>query len=68
MLRRGTRGEDVRWLQRRLQVHGANPGPADGVFGRWTDNAVREFQQQQGLDIDGLAGPDTIHALARPPD
>jgi len=37
------------------------------VFGRRTDSAVREFQQQQGLDVDGIAGPDTISALARAP-
>jgi len=62
-LRAGHRGEEVRWVQRRLQVHGFAPGPADGVFGRRTDKAVRLFQAMKQLEADGIVGSATKHAL-----
>jgi cell wall-associated NlpC family hydrolase len=64
LLRKGTRGEDVRWVQRRLQVHDFDPGPADGVFGPRTDAAVRAFQRAKGLAPDGIVGPHTRQALS----
>jgi len=64
LLRKGTRGEDVRRMQRRLQAHGFDPGPADGVFGPRTDSAVRAFQRARGLAVDGIVGPLTRAALA----
>lgn len=67
MLRRGHRGEDVRWVQRRLQMHAFQPGPADGVFGKRTDAAVRAFQTAKKLEIDGIVGPQTRKALAAAP-
>jgi cell wall-associated NlpC family hydrolase len=67
LLRQGSRGEDVRWVQRRLHMHGFDPGPADGVFGPRTDRAVRAFQQSHGLEVDGVVGPKTRPALADPP-
>lgn len=66
LLRKGSRGEDVRWVQRRLQLHGVDPGPADGVFGPRTDTAVRKFQGSHQLQVDGIVGPHTRAALARP--
>jgi hypothetical protein len=53
MLRRGSRGEVVRDLQRRI---GATP---DGIFGPRTDAAVRTFQRRNGLVVDGIVGPKT---------
>lgn len=38
----------------------------DGSFGPQTEDAVREFQQLFGLDVDGIVGPDTWHALVVP--
>jgi cell wall-associated NlpC family hydrolase len=66
VLKRGMRGEDVRWLQRRLQMYSFDPGTADGVMGKRTDGAVRAFQTARGLPSDGKAGRNTIDALARP--
>ena len=42
-LRRGSRGEDVRFLQQRLKELGHDPGPIDGVFGSRTEQAVKDF-------------------------
>ena len=58
-------GDDVLALQERLTGLGFSPGRPDGIFGRNTDHAVREFQLNTGLRTDGTAGPDTFRALAR---
>ena len=55
-------GSDVRDVQAAL----ANAGIAvdtDGVFGPGTENAVREFQAQNGMVADGMVGPGTRAAL-----
>ena len=38
---------------------GVDPGPADGVFGRMTDTAVRNYQAAMGITVDGLVGQET---------
>lgn len=58
-------GDDVLALQERLIGLGFSPGRPDGIFGRGTDHAVREFQLNTGLPTDGAAGPDTFRALSR---
>lgn len=58
-------GDDVLALQERLTGLGFSPGRPDGIFGRLTDHAVREFQLNVGLPTDGTAGPETYRALAR---
>lgn len=65
LLKRGMRGPEVTGLQERLN---AAPGArrtltVDGIFGPQTARAVRVFQRQCGLDVDGIAGPDTWAAL-----
>jgi len=62
-LRRGSRGNEVRELQRLLLEWGYNPGPIDGIFGTRTEQAVRQFQRDQGLTADGIVGPLTWGAL-----
>jgi len=59
------RGDDVRELQRRLNTLGFNCGTADGVFGRMTDRAVRDFQKNVGLPADGIAGEATLGAMGK---
>ena len=68
MLRRGSKGEAVRELQAILLGLGYDLGPcgADGIFGRCTDAAVRKFQQDRGLTVDGIAGPKTYGELMKP--
>jgi len=62
VLRIGDRGPDVRRLQEQLNAKGASIG-VDGDFGEKTQDAVKAFQQQQGLTADGVVGPKTIKAL-----
>lgn len=57
-LRRGDTGEDVRTLQRLLSARGRML-VADGDFGARTEAAVRAFQEQSGLSVDGIVGPTT---------
>lgn len=63
----GTRGSDVRALQTTLAQIGYSPGPVDGVFGDLTAAAVRSFQLEAGIKVDGLAGRETVAALAARP-
>ncbi len=60
-----TRGDDVNDLQQRLGSLGFDAGYVDGIFGPDTEEAVREFQRNQGVTTDGVVGPDTVQALAR---
>lgn len=53
VLRRGCRGTDVRTLQRALKLY------EDGIFGKLTEEAVKEFQAKNGLEPDGVVGPKT---------
>lgn len=57
-LRIGSRGDDVRECQRKLNLHGGGL-VEDGVFGGLTDGAVRRFQSDEGIDVDGIVGPIT---------
>jgi N-acetylmuramoyl-L-alanine amidase len=59
------RGDDVRELQRWLNALGFDTGREDGILGKETDRAIREFQRNVGREIDGIVGPDTIAALDR---
>ncbi len=55
-LANGDRGDDVRLLQESLSRVGYSPGQADGIFGDRTEAAVRAFQRDQGLTVDGVVG------------
>ncbi|WP_044641667.1 spore cortex-lytic enzyme [Risungbinella massiliensis] len=63
ILKRGSRGLDVRELQSRLKFVGFYTGKIDGVFGTRTYRAVRLFQYEFGLRIDGVAGFQTQQKL-----
>jgi N-acetylmuramoyl-L-alanine amidase len=59
------RGDDVAHLQQRLSDMGFDPGRVDGIYGPSTESAVREFQRNVGLPVDGTCGPQTTLALQR---
>lgn len=61
--RLGSRGEAVSQLQERLQQLGHYTGAIDGVYGQLTFAAVTQFQQAEGLTVDGIAGPATWSRL-----
>lgn len=65
ILKRGSKGEAVVDLQRKLLTLGYSLPKfgADGSFGAETDGAVRRFQGDYGLTVDGKAGNATLTAL-----
>lgn len=63
VLRLGSRGPAVRFLQRLLQERGFYRAAIDGEFGLTTQRAVRQFQRQQGLAVTGVVNQVTWRAL-----
>lgn len=63
VLRSGSMGEEVVTLQSRLKELGYYTGEVDGQFGSGTKAAVTLFQQQHGLDADGIVGAGTRAVL-----
>jgi peptidoglycan hydrolase-like protein with peptidoglycan-binding domain len=61
-VRKGDQEHPVQTLQYLLRAHGHNL-TVDGIFGPVTDTAVRAFQEQNGLDVDGMVGSVTWSAL-----
>lgn len=70
VMREGERSETIRQLQKDLGHLGytdANGKPlqADSTFGKHTEAAVKAFQHDHGLHVDGMVGPKTLEALQR---
>lgn len=59
----GDNGSDINTLQSDLTNQGFNTG-TDGVFGNDTKQAVMDFQKENGLQVDGVAGKNTLIALS----
>ena len=64
-LRRGMKGEDVKWLQFQLAKAGFDPSGIDGSFGNGCYRAVIAYQKARGLAVDGSVGPATRSYLAK---
>ena len=62
-LRYGSRGTAVAQLQLGLTSLGYDVGATDGKYGAMTEQAVRRFQRDQGLKVDGVAGDKTQSLL-----
>ena len=56
-LKRGSRGEAVRQVQKALNLL------PDGIFGALTEERVKDFQRSKGLTPDGIVGARTLAAL-----
>lgn len=67
VLAKGSKGEQVKTLQRLLMAYGYSMGVygADGSFGNTTDKAVRAFQKAKGLTVDGSVGKNTWEKLLK---
>ena len=55
--KKGDKGEMVKQIQRALHLL------PDGIFGKITEEAVRAFQSEHGLKVDGIVGPATLAKL-----
>ena len=62
-LKKGSRGDEVVTLQKKLKQWGYYDGAVDGVFGTATQKAVQFFQRKNGLTADGVVGTKTAAAL-----
>ena len=63
LLRFGNRGEDVKDVQKALKALAYSPNGADGIFGERTLLAVKNFQKDHGLFVDGVVGEKTRKML-----
>ena len=61
--RQGSYGSAVREIQTRLKNWGYYNGEVDGIYGSRTTAAVKQFQKNNGLAADGIAGPQTLKAM-----
>ena len=62
LIKQGSRGNGVRWLQFSLNEKGYGL-IVDGIAGAMTIGALLDFQKKAGLVVDGLCGPATRQAL-----
>lgn len=61
--KRGSRGDEVLNIQKRLSSWGYYSGKIDGIYGLETENAVKKFQKKHSLTPDGVAGAATLEKL-----
>jgi N-acetylmuramoyl-L-alanine amidase len=57
--RLGSKGEAIKKIQEKLKAFGICRGPFDAIFGGGTEGAVKLFQLREGLEVDGIVGPET---------
>jgi peptidoglycan hydrolase-like protein with peptidoglycan-binding domain len=56
LLKKGSTGEVVKQLQQALKDLGYSPGAVDGQFGSKTESAVKAFQADREITVDGIVG------------
>ena len=61
--RQGSSGSVVTQIQRKLAAEGYYRASVDGIYGSRTAAAVRSYQRDRGLKVDGICGPETLSAL-----
>jgi len=61
--KKGSTGSVVSQIQQVLKQQGFYGGKVDGVFGNGTETALKGFQKEYGLTVDGKAGPATLKAM-----
>ena len=65
-LRQGDESPEVQEAQEKLTALGYRPGTPDGRFGAQTSSAVLAFQKHEGLQRDGIVGPEVVTRLDDP--
>jgi len=63
LYKKGSTGSVVKEVQSRLKDWGYYSGAVDGIYGSATEKAVKYFQKQNGLAVDGQVGDQTLAAL-----
>lgn len=61
--RQGSSGSVVTQIQRKLQEAGYYSYAVDGIYGSRTTAAVKKYQKDRGLTVDGICGDKTLRAL-----
>lgn len=64
-LNKGDKGNEVKALQILLNGYGYSCGAADGVFGSKTLTAVKNFQKEKDISVDGIVGTNTWSKLLK---
>lgn len=64
VLRQGSKGEQVKTLQRLLNAFGQNLS-VDGDFGSKTNSALRSYQKSNNLEVDGVCGSNSWNSLLK---
>lgn len=64
--KRGSTGDEVLNIQKRLSSWGYYSGKIDGIYGSSTEKAVKDFQKKHSLTPDGVAGAATLEKLGLP--
>ncbi|MEG3872419.1 peptidoglycan-binding protein [Microcoleus sp. Z1_B5] len=67
-IKKGDSGPEVAQLQKTLQNAGYFRGKATGFYGALTQAAVKKFQAENNLKVDGIVGPKTLSALKGKPE
>lgn len=62
-IRAGSSKEDIKKVQQKLKTYGDYKLAVDGIYGSGTIAAVKNFQQRNGLTVDGIVGAQTLRAL-----
>lgn len=62
-IKSGSKGDEVKTLQKKLNENRSYGLSVDGIFGSKTETAVKDFQNHKGLAVDGIVGPKTWAAL-----
>jgi hypothetical protein len=63
VVKKGKSGKFVYIMQGILRAKGYYTGELDGKAGALSDNAIREYQEAEGLTVDGSCGPKTWKSL-----
>jgi peptidoglycan hydrolase-like protein with peptidoglycan-binding domain len=58
--------DEIRVVQKRLMAEGFYPGPIDGELNAQTEEAIRQYQQKQGIPVSGALDEATLRELQLP--